>query len=459
MTKETRKAYSCDTFLAQGKATKSGRMIFAKNSDRYMGEAANVVYFPSKDYESGSRLKISQHEIEQVEHTNALLGLQPHYIWGLEIGVNEYGVSIGNEAEHSFIPPDTDGILGMDLVRLGLERGKTAEEALNVITALIDRYSEGGVCSPDGPGADYNNTFIIADGKEAWVLETLRNQWVAKRISDPYYSISNTYWIEDDYDKCSNGIPELAKEYGLPIREGKFNFAKTFALKTTGTDSFCITRRMRAMEIMKRGCGHIDVPYFINMMRDHYEDNEVLKPRYDAANAVYMCLCFHGEPGIDFQTNSSLIVDYQGVDENGNTKFAMWVGLNLPCCSTFFPIFDLDGIPETLNSAGGKYDTEHLWWQLERMKLGIEANYNKYIELWRPYQRYFDGKSSLLAVEVAKQNLEKSERTEKLAELLKEIYEASKSVYEQIEKDLAAGAPVEEHRALYLESLKNKYMR
>lgn len=92
------------------------------------------------------------------------------------------------------------------------------------------------------------------------------------------------------------------------------------------------------------------------------------------------------------------------------------------------------------------------------MKLGIEANYNKYIELWRPYQRYFDGKSSLLAVEVSKQNLEKSERTEKLAGLLKEIYEASKSVYEQIEKDLAAGAPVEEHRALYLESLKNRYM-
>ena len=35
----------------------------------------------------------------------------------------------------------------------------------------------------------------------------------------------------------------------------------------------------------------------------------------------------------------------------------------------------------------------------------------------------------------------------------------SKSVYEQIEKDLAAGAPVEEYRALYLERLKNKYMR
>ena len=37
---ETRRAYSCDTFLAQGKATKQGQMIFGKNSDRYMGEAA-----------------------------------------------------------------------------------------------------------------------------------------------------------------------------------------------------------------------------------------------------------------------------------------------------------------------------------------------------------------------------------------------------------------------------------
>jgi secernin len=456
--KHQHKAYSCDTFLAQGSSTKSGRMIFAKNSDRYMGEAANVVYFPAADHPSGTQLKISQHQIPQVGHTYALLGLQPHYIWGLEIGVNEFGVSIGNEAEHSFVPPDIEGILGMDLVRLGLERGRTAEEALNVITALIDQYSEGGVCSPDGPGADYNNTFIIADGKEAWVLETLRNQWVAKRIKDPYYSISNTYWIEDDYDKCSNGIPELAQKYGLPIREGRFNFAKTFALKTTGTDSFCITRRMRAMEVMKRGAGQIDVPYFIQMMRDHYEDNEVLKPRYDAANAVYMCLCFHGEPGIDFQTNSSLIVDYQGIDENGKIKFAMWIGLNLPCCSTFFPIFALDEIPAILNGAGGTYDPDHLWWQFERMKLGIEANYNKYIELWRPYQRYFDGKSALLATEVTLQNPGKKERMARLTALLDEIKAACVNVYTQIETDLAAGAPVEEHRALYLESLRQKYM-
>lgn len=64
--KHQHKAYSCDTFLAQGSSTKSGRMIFAKNSDRYMGEAANVVYFPAADHPSGTQLKISQHQIPQV---------------------------------------------------------------------------------------------------------------------------------------------------------------------------------------------------------------------------------------------------------------------------------------------------------------------------------------------------------------------------------------------------------
>ena len=36
-TTKTKRAYSCDTFLAQGEATKSGKMLFGKNSDRYMG--------------------------------------------------------------------------------------------------------------------------------------------------------------------------------------------------------------------------------------------------------------------------------------------------------------------------------------------------------------------------------------------------------------------------------------
>ena len=55
------------------------------------------------------------------------------------------------------------GILGMELLRLGLERGKTAEEALKVMTELIEKYGQwgSGVPMEDTVAGSYNNGFII----------------------------------------------------------------------------------------------------------------------------------------------------------------------------------------------------------------------------------------------------------------------------------------------------------
>ena len=67
-------------------------------------------------------------------------------MWGCENGANERGVVIGNEAVSTKVPNETDGtssapaslLLGMDLVRLGLERSDTSQEACNVITFLLE---------------------------------------------------------------------------------------------------------------------------------------------------------------------------------------------------------------------------------------------------------------------------------------------------------------------------------
>jgi len=78
----------------------------------------------------------------------------------------------------------------MDLVRLGLERGASAEAAVNVIIELIERYGQGGSGYVDTHGP-YNNSFLIADAHDAWLLELRLPRWAAKRAHDGAAVASN----------------------------------------------------------------------------------------------------------------------------------------------------------------------------------------------------------------------------------------------------------------------------
>ena len=63
----------------------------------------------------------------------------------------------------------TPGILGMELLRLGLERGRTAAEAVTVMTDLLETYGQygAGTVSTDRAAAAYDNSFLVADPTEA----------------------------------------------------------------------------------------------------------------------------------------------------------------------------------------------------------------------------------------------------------------------------------------------------
>lgn len=54
--------------------------------------------------------------------------------------------------------------------------------AVDVIAGLLETHGQGGACSENDPDLRYDNSFLVADATEAWVLETAGRYWVAEQI-------------------------------------------------------------------------------------------------------------------------------------------------------------------------------------------------------------------------------------------------------------------------------------
>src|SRR5262245_15579 len=202
----------CDTLVALGAVTRDGVTLFGKNSDRPPDECQRIVQVPRAQHAPGSTLRCQYVTIPQVAETVAVVGSQPHWLWGFEHGVNEHGVAIGNEMVFGKEPLGPTGLLGMDLVRLGLERGRDADEALEAITGLLERHGQGGSGQRDVEWP-YHNAFVVADPRRAWILETSARQWVAHPVRDTA-NISNGLGIGTDWTRGAADVTDVAIERG-----------------------------------------------------------------------------------------------------------------------------------------------------------------------------------------------------------------------------------------------------
>ena len=100
--------------------------LFGKNSDRSPNEAQVTELYPARIYDGGE-VACTYRLIPQARETLGVLLSRPVWMWGAEIGVNEAGVAIGNEAVVTKGPYGKPALTGRDLLRLALERAESAE--------------------------------------------------------------------------------------------------------------------------------------------------------------------------------------------------------------------------------------------------------------------------------------------------------------------------------------------
>ena len=175
-------AMACTNFIVGKKASKDGSVICSYSADSY-GMFTGLKHLPAAKHQKGEMLKVYDWDTNKY-HGEILEAEETYNVIG---NINEWQVTIGETTfggREEMV--DTTGILDYgSLIYITLQRSKTARQAIDVMTSLVEQYgynSEG-------------ETFTICDPNEAWIMEMMgtasdrklekgRTVWVALRIPD-----------------------------------------------------------------------------------------------------------------------------------------------------------------------------------------------------------------------------------------------------------------------------------
>ncbi len=359
----------CDTLIGLSPATATGGAVFGKNSDRERNEAQNLELIPAARHAAGSSVQLTYIAIPQVAQTHACLISRPFWMWGAEMGANEHGVVIGNEAVHAKIPAQRRrGLIGMDLVRLGLERAATATAAVEVITRLLEQHGQGGDCGHLGRFY-YHNSYIIADAVQAYVLETVGRWWVVEKVRD-LRALSNALSIGDHPDAVSPALTQHASAQGWTDAVGRFDFAGRLLDEERDAVSRGRMRCARGQSLLERQRGRLDPAGMMAILRDHGEAAEG-EAHWHPAHTVGRSLCMHAAQGPRrSQSVGSMVSDLRG------GRAVHWLtGTSAPCLSLFKPFLFETGLPAHGPTASDRFDGETLWWRHEQVHRAVLRDY------------------------------------------------------------------------------------
>ncbi len=236
--------HACTNFIVGKNASTDGSVMCTYNADSY-GMFTGLCHYPAGTHAKGEMRKIIDYdtyvchgEIPEAPVTYNVIG-----------NINEYQVSIGETTfggREELV--DTTGLIDYgSLMYLGLQRAKTAREAIDVMTSLVAQYgynSEG-------------ETFTICDPNEAWIMEMIGKGpgrtgavWVAIRIPDDAicaHANQSRITTFDQKDKknvlYSKDVIKFAREKGFFDGKDKdFSFNDAYAYPDFSGRRYCEAR-------------------------------------------------------------------------------------------------------------------------------------------------------------------------------------------------------------------------
>ena len=223
-------SWACTNIIVGKKASVDGSVLVSYSADSY-GCYGVMQHFAPGCHPQGSVRPVYDWE------TNAYKGTIPEapVTYNVVGNMNEHQVTI---AETTFGGReelvDTTGLLDYgSLIYIALQRSRTAREAIDVMTSLVEEY---GYCSE-------GETFTLADPQEAWIMAMAGKGpgvkgavWVAVRIPDDcvcaHANQSRIHrFMHYDKKEClfAKDVVSFARSKGLYKGKDKdFDFAATY---------------------------------------------------------------------------------------------------------------------------------------------------------------------------------------------------------------------------------------
>jgi secernin len=211
--------------------------------------------------------------------------------------------------------------------------------------------------------------FLIADRKEAYILETHFSAWAWKRVRG-FAVISNKYSITDDWHEIS---PSLASD---DLKAKRFNFS-SFSDWTHTTTSQAASRKTAIENAISVHKGHFQPSHAMSILRSHQTGTT---QEFDPANGCFsQSVCMHYAGYIRRAQTTGSIISHLCLPfgEEKSLLDTIWTtGTSAACISSFKPLIGIDSLPSDLLGVSNQiYDGYSFWWRGEELHRLILLDY------------------------------------------------------------------------------------